>query len=110
MMKRLRLILLSIMLLAIAGGIEAASRGAVWESVDRWPAQQIEAQPDEPLVAVVDGYVYVAITQRTQVKIFTILGQQIRQETLQPGIYRLKLPSRGIYIFKAGSVTRRLTV
>ena len=106
--RRILLILLAAVAIAAA---EPACARSDWEGVDRWPTQRVTAPTaDEPAVAVHDGYVYVALAQRAEVKIFSILGQSIVQKTLPAGVYRLKLPSRGIYIQRVGSYARRLTV
>lgn len=100
------------MMLATVTAAGAATR--VWEEVDRLPvAAETEltdsGATDEVSTFVADGYIYVAVRQRISVKVFTILGQLVVQDTLSTGIYRFKLPSRGIYLLKAGSVTRRVT-
>lgn len=88
-----------------------------WEEVDRIPGtsyslQSVSADSDDEIFThASEGYVYVVVMrQRTNIKIFTILGQLVAQDTLHPGIYRFKLPARGIYLLKAGSVTRRVTI
>lgn len=100
-----------ILLLLSVTAAEASQR---WEEVSRMPRLTTEQRTDSDADAITvetdDGYVYVAIKQRTAVKIFTILGQPIVQETLQPGIYRFRLKVRGIYLLKAGETTRRLTI
>lgn len=57
-----------------------------------------------------DGYVYISTPQPVNVKIFSILGQLVSQENIPAGSYRLRLANRGIYILKAGSITRRITI
>lgn len=90
----------------------ATSRG--WESVNNMPGltqeQRVDLDQDAVYTTVRDGYVYVMLRQRINVKIFTILGQPVVQETLDPGVYRFRLTSRGIFILKAGSTTRRITI
>lgn len=84
-----------------------------WEEVDRVPPQSAEMRGDFDdglIVTVHDGYVYCVVRQKINIKMFTILGQLIVQETLQPGSYRFKLNNRGIYLLKAGTATRRVTV
>jgi hypothetical protein len=44
------------------------------------------------------------------VKLFSILGQQIHQDTVPAGLHRLKLNSKGIFILRAGSLTKRVTL
>lgn len=104
-----KLILCLVLVLATAFGSRAALR--TWEESERFPVhvEQV-AQPDEVAVAVHDGYVYVLVRQTTHVKLFTLLGQVIVQDTLAPGVYRYKLSARGIYLLKAGTSTRRITL
>lgn len=61
-------------------------------------------------ITVKDSYVYVTTSKPVTVKIFSILGQLISQKTIQPGTSRTRISARGIYILKAGSVTRRITI
>lgn len=61
-------------------------------------------------VIVRDGYIYIWSQKPVTVKLFSILGQQIHQETVQAGIHRLKLSSKGIFILRAGSLTKRVTL
>lgn len=61
-------------------------------------------------ITVRDGMLLVTVNKTTTIKIFSILGQLVTQRTLSPGITRIKLPARGIYILKAGDITRRITI
>ncbi|MDE7024642.1 MAG: hypothetical protein K2O88_02035 [Paramuribaculum sp.] len=105
----LRKLILSIIVMASVLSADASVR--TWESAERFPVsvEQV-AQPDDISVAVYEGYVYVFVRQQTHVKLFTLLGQVIVQDTLAPGVYRYKLTSRGIYLLKAGTSTRRITL
>ena len=66
--------------------------------------------PEQVEVSVSDGTVYLYTSTETTVKIFTILGQQITAKKLSPGVWSYKLNARGIYILKAGPLTKRLSV
>lgn len=97
--------------ITVAAILSADAVVRTWEDAERFPVQVEQAsQPDEVAVAVYEGYVYVLVRQTTHVKLFTLLGQVIVQDTLKPGIYRYKLTSRGIYLLKAGTSTRRITL
>lgn len=102
-------LLLIIMLLAAPMADALAASG--WETVERRTAS-IEKVDSDPVtdISVRDGHLYVTVNRRVTVKVFTILGQLISQETLQPGTHRLKIASRGIYILRIGSMTRRVTI
>lgn len=107
-MKRIRNILL-VMVLSFMSATAVSARS--WESVERLPAPVAESsQSDDVVTMVSDGYLYVAVKQRTMLRLFTILGQPVVQETLSPGVYRYRLATRGIYLLKVGDVTRRITL
>ncbi len=104
-----RKLILTLFVAAITAVGAMAAR--TWEEVEQYPVPAAQEQPaDDVLVTCRDGYVYVAVSQTMQVKLFTLLGHVIVQDTLQPGVYRYKLMSRGIYLLKAGSTTRRITI
>ena len=104
--------LLTTILFAAATAISAAAAAPVWEHMQAPPAQLVEmVQADSATeITVADGYIYLYISRPTQVKIVSLLGQPIVVETLQPGYHRLRLNTRGIYILRAGSTTRRITL
>lgn len=83
-----------------------------WEEMEGAPAavERVDASADGIDITVKDGYVYVTTDKPVTVKIFSILGQLISQKTVQPGTWRTHITARGIYILKAGSVTRRITI
>lgn len=90
----------------LAAPAVAAPAPVAWETVDT----TVSDQADDFVVTVRDNYIYVTVSQPTGVKLFTILGQPIAQATLQPGTSRFKVGARGIYILKAGSTTKRITI
>ena len=67
-------------------------------------------EPDKFEVTVKNGYIYVYSPRSITVQLYSILGQLITQQAVSQGTTRIKAPSRGVYILKAGSVTRRVTV
>lgn len=98
------------MLLSLLSATAFAARS--WEAVERMPVSVSEpvAQTEEVVASVSDGYLYITVRQRSTVRLFTILGQPVVQELLSPGIYRVKLAARGIYLLKVGDATRRITL
>ena len=103
---------LRIAAVALAAACMAAPATAAtprtWESVELTAADN-----DTPVaveVAVRDGYVYVTLSRRAHVKLFTILGQTVSQAELPAGTSRLRMSGRGIYILKAGDTTLRITL
>ena len=110
-----RLLFILTLILATAFTLSAASPR--WETAEAVPAQvaeSIRAQAQSPTVqvahAVHDGYIYITASSAVQVKVFTILGQLISQDTLPAGTLRLRISARGIYLLKLGSATLRVTI
>ncbi len=100
--------------LAIAAAMLTATAASAptWEEVTSpMPAiaQTTEREADTEII-VRDGYIYLWSEKPVTVKIFSILGQLITQETVKPGLHRIRLASRGIYILRAGTATRRITL
>lgn len=108
--------LLFILTLVIATALSLSAATNRWESVEVVPQQVAEAFQSAPASspqvshAVHDGYIYIIGNTPVQVKVFTILGQLISQDTLQPGIHRLRINARGIYLLKLGPATLRVTI
>jgi len=105
--------LLAILIVALAGMATAIAAGVpTWEEVTApMPAvvQSMEMEGETEIV-VRDGYIYLWCEKPVTVKLFSILGQQISQETVKPGLHRMRIASRGIYILRAGTTTRRITI
>lgn len=99
------------MLLTLAAALTVPATAAPAQK-SRW--EQVETAPgdlsEELAVVVRDNYIYVTVYRPTAVKLFTILGQPVSQVTLPAGTSRFKVAARGIYILKAGSTTRRITI
>lgn len=93
---------------AAAGTVAAQERAARWETVETVVAA--EPSPDDFEVNVRDNYIYVYVSRPTTVRLLTILGQPVSQANLPAGTSRFRVRARGIYILKAGSSTRRVTV
>jgi len=85
-----------------------------WESVDTPVEMEVisDQKSDDNVVemTVKEGYVYIGTSRPVTVKVFTILGQLISQESLTAGTHRLRMTTRGVYILKVGSSTRRVTI
>lgn len=94
--------------------LTASSAAPRWESVDV-PARVLPSEPqrsDDNAVemAVSEGYIYIGTSRPVTVKVFTILGQLISQESLPAGTHRLRMTAKGVYILKIGASTRRVTI
>ncbi len=107
--------LAAVMLLLAADSAAAQertpARPAVWEVVQLTDGNtRGDGNRDIADVAVTDGKVTIAVERAVTVRVFSILGQLITQKQLAPGRHRLTLPTKGIYILKAGADTRRISI
>ncbi|MDE6117841.1 MAG: T9SS type A sorting domain-containing protein [Duncaniella sp.] len=111
-MRRFIVILLVALTVMVA---EGATRR--WERIDtpvglsfEYRHSDDENEDVDVAVAVSDGYIYLVSQEPVEVRVFTILGQLLSQEKLGAGVHRFHIKSRGIYILKIGSLTRRVTI
>lgn len=104
--------LISFIFALIIGGATMFAGSPVWEEVASPQPNLVQSLSMERQTEVIvrDGYIYISTQEPVTVKIFSILGQQIHQETVPAGLHRLRLNSKGIYILKAGSLTKRITL
>jgi len=103
---------LIVIALVVISALLSSGAAPRWEAVDA-PGRIFTEQRSDPEwtdVAVRDGHIYVISQREVNVKVFTILGQLISQETLPAGTHRLHISAKGIYILKIGTTTRRVTI
>lgn len=102
-----------LMVLMGGAGIMVASLGVTakgWEPVRTDVSGLTAVASDGDLeVRVVSGHVVISTSQQVQIKIFTILGQVVSNETIPAGVSRLSL-SHGVYIVKVGDLTCKIAV
>lgn len=108
----MRKLLVTLILAVTAAAGSLAANSPQWEEVTApTPAVTKDmGQETETEIVVRDGYIYLWSDKPVTVKLFSILGQLISQETVKPGLHRIRLASRGIYILRAGTTTRRITM
>jgi hypothetical protein len=111
MRENLRKILICMLVAITLPSISYAAQSTAWEDTTSIPAvaQSLDGDNDTA-IAVHDGYIYIHTDRPTTVKVFSILGQLISQETVKTGTHRLRIQSRGIYILRFGTTTRRITI
>lgn len=67
-------------------------------------------QTDDIDIYSSNGNVIIKLKEKSQVKVFTILGQLVNSAELAPGVWELKINSRGIYIIKIGNHTQKIAL
>lgn len=88
----------------------AAPRPPVWEVVSSTDAAAPAASGEVEVVVREGGIVLIKSDHEVKVQVFSILGQLITEKQIQPGIVRLRMNTRGIYILKADNSTRRISL
>ncbi len=107
------LCLIVMFFLLSAAACLAAEPTPAWEQTAASDPQATELQSDRDDridVTVREGYIYVTTPKPVTVRVMTILGQLISQQQVPAGTSRLRVTARGIYILKAGTVTKRVTI
>lgn len=101
--------MLAAALLTLCLPVESPAKG--WETVktEKVQAQHV-ASDTETQIKTGGGVIYITTTRNLNVKIFTILGSRIADDTLAPGTYQFAVPTHGVYIIKAGDLTCKVAV
>lgn len=102
--------LLILTVLAIACAAPASARS--WEQVR--PQKAVESKlivrESEVEVRAGRGTIIVTTNHSVQVKVYSILGQLISQETIPAGTSRLQISSHGVFIVKIGDLTCKVAL
>lgn len=107
--------LLTAVTVMTAMAVAAPQAGAAvkaWEEVNSPQPAVIQLLDAEQSVDIVvrDGYIYIYSQKPVTVKLFSILGQLIHQESVTPGYHRFKPATKGIFILRADNLTKRITL
>lgn len=87
----------------------AYSKG--WEALKNEKAQtQHVATTTDIEIKAARGMIYITTSRTLNIKIFTILGSRIADDTLAAGSYQFSVPAHGVYIIKAGDLTCKVAV
>lgn len=105
--KRLATYIIAFTLLAAP--MAAAPKG--WEPVktERADAKTVSRDSDVEVKSA-SGVIIITANHPVQVKIFTILGRLVSNETVTSGSSQLQLPAHGVYIVKIGEMTCKVAV
>lgn len=103
----LGILVMAAAILAMASPVYA--RG--WESpkVEKDALRQV-ASDTEIEIRAGSGIIYVTTTRNINIKIYTILGSRIADDTLSPGSYQFMVPTHGVYLIKAADLTCKIAV
>ena len=110
MKRRLRLFLIvAVCIFATACPVDSFAKG--WEPLRYQRSDVRKIGGDSELeIKATRGVIMINTNRTVNVKIFSILGTMIANDTLQPGIYQFLVPTHGVYIIKAGDLTYKLAL
>lgn len=110
---RLGFVIIMAMILLVPVYAQAPTKSPQWEVVsvvDQTQASPNAATPEIDVQVNDDGAILITTDRATNIKVFSILGQLITQRNVSAGTVRLRMEARGIYILKAGTTTRRISL
>lgn len=109
MSRRKTGIKLALAIAALCSFSPGAAKG--WEMVkaDKVHAHHVASEQEFEIRAG-GGMIFVTCSKSLNIKIFSILGSRIADDTLQPGTYQFAVPTHGVYIIKTGDLTCKVAV
>lgn len=105
--------ILAVAFSAIPLRAHAENKAPQWETVssdDSSDSMHDELQRENVTISSRDGAIYISVAKPVKIEIYSILGQLITSKQIKPGTVRLSLNRRGVYILKAGTITRRINL
>ena len=111
-MRKLRNIIgLLIISIAFAMPVPSYCAAKNWEALksERADSKQIVKEA-EIEIRTAKGAIIVTTSRPVQIKVFTILGQLVSNETLPAGTSQLTLGTHGIFIVKTGGLTCKVAL
>lgn len=104
-------VLAMLSLLPLQSASAATSTPKGWEAVryERTDAKQVVKEADIEIKSAT-GTIIVSTNHTIQIKVFTILGRLVNNETLPVGTSQFQLPAHGVYIVKIGDLTCKVAV
>ncbi|WP_418929654.1 DUF6383 domain-containing protein [Barnesiella intestinihominis] len=80
----------------------------IWKIDDNRQNEPVQEAPIE--VSSKDGSIYIRTPRKVQVVVYTILGQIVTDQTINPGLSELKIGVRGIYLVKIEGQTQKIAL
>lgn len=101
----------ALLLASMAGSALPAAASKGWEQVktERADAKQVIREAELEIKSA-SGVIILSSNHPIQIKIFTILGRLVSNETVPAGKSQLLLPAHGVYIIQAGDLTCKVAV
>ncbi|MDE6095919.1 MAG: T9SS type A sorting domain-containing protein [Muribaculaceae bacterium] len=110
-MKRIILTFATIAAMSLGAGFRTSAAIKGWEygKMDLRETRQVLKNSDIE-IRTAPALIIVTTAQPVRIKVFTILGRLVSDETLKPGTSRLNMESSGVYIVKVGELTCKVAI
>lgn len=96
---------------ALAFSAAAAAPVKGWEAVKPVKASVRPVVKESDIeIMTAPSTIIVTASRNVQIKVFSILGRLISDETIPPGSSQLTVPTHGVYIVKVGDLTCKVAV
>lgn len=109
MNRKLRTIFLAAVLTLVSIGAFGARNWELMKSAPKTESKLV-IKESEIEVRTGRGVIIVTTSHPVQIKVFSILGQVISQETLPVGTSQLQIGSHGVFIVKVGDLTCKVAL
>lgn len=108
-MKRIISLLLILVAATMPLAVFAQHRSPLWEVVE---VRDVVPTGDNESIEIEtrDGHIYITTPRTIEVNVYTILGQLITKKKISAGTSRLTLGTKGVYILKTETLTRRINL
>lgn len=105
-----KLLIFSAIMFASTVSLGAAPGWEQLKSGERLQQTRVVKHTPDIEVRTARGVIIVSTNRTVGVKVFSILGQLVSQETLQPGTSMLSLNMHGVFIVKIGDTTCKVAL
>lgn len=105
-----KILILSVVVLAMPCISQAARSWETLKGSDRMQQSRIVKHTADVEVRAAHGAIIISTAKPVQVRVFSILGQLVSQETLPAGVSVLELNMHGVFIVKIGDTTCKVAL
>lgn len=99
------------MLLLLVGPAAGTAYAKSWEPVKTEPTNLKSIAKDTDVeIKASPGTIIIISAKGDRVKVFTILGQLVSDETIPAGMSRFQINAHGVYIIKVGDLTCKVAL
>jgi len=97
--------------IAIFFPLNTVAQRPIWQEYNNRVSNLSSVRNTEDVdIYIKEGSIIISTSKKVQVKVFTILGQLVSQSAVGPGLFEMKIATRGIYLIKIDSITQKIVL